>query len=84
MTLIGTFDELMTDIRSQEPHRHDCEVRAVAAFETDSQRAVYLEGEKGVRDRRGDVAADRLRRDVWSAMKAQRKQVEPLQDALFA
>lgn len=82
--MIGTYAELMARILVEEPFRHACEARFVANFETDSQRTVYLEGEKGVRDRRGDAPCEQLRREIWTQMKSSAKAVEPLQEALFA
>lgn len=81
--MIGTYAELIAAIEAQEPHRRQCEVRVVAGFETDSQRKVYIEGEKGVRDRRGDAVAEQLRRDVWALMKSRHAAPLPLQEGLF-
>ena len=63
-------------------HRH--EVELVARLETDARRAWYIEGENGVRERRGDAVAERLRRDVWKFMRANGLVVEPEQELLFA
>jgi hypothetical protein len=50
----------------EEKHRHECEVRYVAALETHAHRAVYLDG---VRSERGKEACLRLRADVWEAVR---------------
>lgn len=60
-----------------EQHRHECEVRYLLSLASRAARVLYLEGDqaeggtrKGVRQIRGDKAADRLRADVeaaWSA-----------------
>lgn len=52
-----------------ESHRHDCEVRYVAAMPTPSRRNEYL---AGVRKERGNAAADRLMAGVV-AIFAQRR-----------
>ncbi|MDP2622095.1 MAG: hypothetical protein Q8P46_18285 [Hyphomicrobiales bacterium] len=62
-------------------HRH--EVELVANLETHAKRAWYIDGEGGVRAKRGDEAAERLRREVWALLKAREKDVEPMQEALL-
>lgn len=62
----------------EEPRRHACEVRMVAAIDTDSHRSVYLEG---VRDKRGRDAALLLRQDVWHYL---RNNNQLRQEVLFA
>lgn len=62
-----------------EKFRHECEVRMVAAFDTDARRSVYL---GGVWDQRGPAAAKRLRTDVWALMNSTGHESEPQQDAL--
>lgn len=79
--MIGSYAELMALIDAEEPRRHDCEVRWVASFDTDSKRAVYL---AGVWDKRGKEAATKLRADVWNYLNGADKQIAPLQEALFA
>lgn len=79
--MIGTYAELMALIDAEEPHRHACEVRWVASFDTDSKRAVYL---GGVWDKRGKEAATKLRADVWEYVNGAKPQATPLQEALFA
>jgi hypothetical protein len=57
-----------------EEHRHECEVRWVLALPSREARRAYIEGGlvdgrsvKGVRQHRGDVAADKLIHDVRAA-----------------
>lgn len=57
---------VVTTPEAVEQHRHECEVRWVVALPTNDRRAAYL---AGVRERRGDVAGERLRRDAWALMK---------------
>lgn len=52
-----------------EPHRHECEVRHVASFDTDAHRSVYL---GAVYDARGEENYKRLRADVWRYLKEKR------------
>lgn len=59
---------LPDDAEREEARRHACEVRMLVNMPTDSRRRLYLEG---VRQHRGAEATDRLRQDVWNAMKAQ-------------
>lgn len=49
--------------------RHANEVKLLAGLKDNEERRWYIEGKDGVRQRRGDEAAERLRRDVWSYMK---------------
>lgn len=49
-----------------EAFRHACEVRYCVAMSSNDERKRYLEG---VEKRRGRTAADRIRRDVWRAMR---------------
>lgn len=52
---------------TSEGYRHECEVRVVADMATNQERADYLQG---VTKKRGEAAAERLRRDAWEIMKA--------------
>jgi len=52
-----------------EQHRHECEVRWVAALPTPARRRAYLDS---IEQRRGKPAADRLRTDLlklWQVRK---------------
>ena len=49
-----------------EAWRHACEVRQLAGLSTNEERKVRL---AGIAERRGKAAADRIRMDVWAAMK---------------
>lgn len=81
MTDTGTPISFFAEIQGRaEELRHACEVRWVAGFDTDAKRAVYL---AGVWDKRGEVAAKKLRADVWTCMKAAEQPVEPLQESLL-
>jgi hypothetical protein len=51
---------------SSEQHRHECEVRWLAALPSNDRRKKYLEG---VKQKRGKAAADRLRVDAWNLMR---------------
>lgn len=44
--------------------RHDCEVRYVAAIPSRDRRVAYLLGPKGVAERRGAAAAQRIIDDL--------------------
>ena len=61
----------MSDVNStamsSEQHRHECEVRWIAALPSNDRRKAYLEG---VAKKRGDDSAKRLRADVWNLMQA--------------
>lgn len=45
---------------------HECEVRMIAAMESDERRRLYLDG---VHQKRGKAAWQRLRYDVWKALR---------------
>ncbi len=47
-------------------HRHECEVRYVAGLASNDARASYL---FGVRAKRGEEAAARLRLAAWEILK---------------
>lgn len=79
---IEFFERLQAEALDQDA-RHRREVAIVAGLDTHAKRTWYIEGEGGVRERRGDAAAERLRRDVWALLKAREKPVEPLQEALL-
>lgn len=64
---IEHFDEIQRASLDQDA-RHANEVRLVAGLKDNDERRWYIEGSNGVRDNRGDEAADRLRRDVWELM----------------
>ena len=49
-----------------EKHRHACEARAVAGMESNAARAEFL---RDVAKRRGEEAAERLRRDAWEILR---------------
>jgi hypothetical protein len=49
-----------------ERFRHECEVRTVAAWATDAERADFL---ADVEKKRGKAEAQRLRRDVWNLIR---------------
>lgn len=50
-----------------EAHRHACEARWLAGFDTNTHRASYL---AGVLVARGRAAYERLRADTFAAMRA--------------
>ncbi len=68
-----------------EQHRHLCEVRYVLNLPTRMARLAYIDGAigpdgariKGIRQVRGDQAADRLRDDVRDAWAARRSSPPP-------
>jgi len=62
-----------------EEFRHECEVRWVAALDTDAHRSIYL---SGVYEKRGRAVYERLRRDVWDHMKRAATDVIPIQETL--
>ncbi|OGT57548.1 MAG: hypothetical protein A3E01_08400 [Gammaproteobacteria bacterium RIFCSPHIGHO2_12_FULL_63_22] len=76
-TSIAYFAELQGNSLDQSK-RHRNEVKLVAGLETNARRTWYIEGSGGVRERRGDEAADKLRTDVWALMRNHN------QDGLFA
>lgn len=51
-----------------EAFRHECEARYVARLPSNDQRRDYLEGPKGVLERRGVVEYYRLRAAAWACM----------------
>lgn len=66
-----------------EAQRHANEVKLVATLETHAKRAWYIDGSKGVYERRGYDAAQRLRLDAWRYMKEHGLGAEPVQDSLL-
>jgi hypothetical protein len=62
-----------------EQHRHECEVRHVAALPTRAERAAYLD--ERLERKRGKAAADRLRFDVAAAWRASRSSQTPAPEA---
>lgn len=54
--------------------RHRNETKLVAGLKDHEERRWYIEGKNGVRENRGDEAADRLRRDVWELLQQQEKE----------
>lgn len=52
--------------RSDEQHRHECEVRFVRDMRSNADRGRYLER---VEKARGSDAAQRLRSDAWDLMR---------------
>ena len=77
----NTTRSFFSDIQARtEKFRHECEVRWIADFDTDAHREVYLEG---VWEKRGEVTAKRLRRDVWEELKRRGRSVQPIQETLF-
>ncbi len=52
-----------------EAYRHLCEVRYLAGLPSNERRREYLEGPKGVLERRGVTAYYRLRSDTWNFMR---------------
>lgn len=83
---IEAFARVQAQARAElvdEATRHAREVKLVATLDSNEDRTRYIEGEDGVRARRGDAEAERLRRDVWQLMKAAAQKVEPLQESLL-
>lgn len=68
MSLSDDIGDLANPFDQVEQYRHECEVRTVAGWETDMQRANFL---ALVEKRRGAAAAQRLRLDVWELMKGE-------------
>ena len=51
-----------------EAFRHECEAHYLAALPSNEHRREYLEGPKGVLERRGVVEYYRLRSSTWACM----------------